>query len=78
MSDDQPVHDRDVTITYSTQQTIAKLERLVAALRDNQPFEIQVDNQRLTIPAGSHISIEHEQEGPLHELEFQLRWRDDE
>jgi amphi-Trp domain-containing protein len=77
MSDDEPVRGRDVTKAYSTQQTIAKLERLVAALRGNLPFEIQVDNQRLTIPAGSHISIEHEQEGPLHELEFQLRWRDD-
>ncbi|MEE4199453.1 amphi-Trp domain-containing protein [Erythrobacter sp.] len=74
MSDMQ---DRDVTKTYSTNQNIAKLERLIEALRDGQDFEIQVDNERLTVPAGSEFSIEHEREGPMHELEFQFRWRED-
>ncbi|MEM7689397.1 MAG: amphi-Trp domain-containing protein [Pseudomonadota bacterium] len=69
---------RDVTKTYSTDQNIAKLERLVEALREGKAFEIQVDNQRLYIPAGTEFSIEHEQEGPMHELEFQFRWRSDE
>ena len=68
---------RDVTKTYTTDQNIQKLERLVEALRENKAFEIQVDNQRLNIPAGTEFSIEHEQEGPLHELEFQFRWRED-
>ncbi len=68
---------RDVTKTYTTDQNIQKLERLVEALRENKAFEIQVDNQRLYIPAGTEFSIEHEQEGPLHELEFQFRWRED-
>lgn len=70
--------NRDVTKTYSTDQNIAKLERLVEALKANTAFEIQVDNQRLYVPAGTEFSIEHEQEGPMHELEFQLRWRTDE
>lgn len=69
---------RDVIKTYSTDQNIAKLERLVEALREGRAFEIQVDNQRLYIPAGTEFSIEHEQEGPMHELEFQFRWRTDE
>jgi len=77
MSDNQSVRGRDVTKTYSTDQNIQKLERLVDALRKNTAFEIQVDNQRLYIPAGTEFSIEHEQEGPIHELEFQFRWRDD-
>jgi len=77
MSDNQSVRGRDVTKTYSTDQNIQKLERLVDALRENTAFEIQVDNQRLYIPAGTEFSIEHEQEGPIHELEFQFRWRDD-
>ncbi|MEO0419685.1 MAG: amphi-Trp domain-containing protein [Pseudomonadota bacterium] len=70
--------NREVTKTYSTDQNIAKLERLIEALREGKPYEIQVDNQRLYIPAGTQFSIEHEQEGPMHELEFQFRWRDDE
>ena len=69
---------RDVTKTYSTNENIAKLERLVEALRENKAFEIQVAGERLYIPAGTVFSIEHEQAGPLHELEFQFRWRTDE
>ncbi|MEM7665688.1 MAG: amphi-Trp domain-containing protein [Pseudomonadota bacterium] len=68
---------RDVTKTYTTEQNIQKLERLVEALRENKAFEIQIDNERLYIPAGTEFSIEHEQEGSMHELEFQFRWRDD-
>ena len=70
--------NRDVTKTYSNDQNIAKRERLVEALKENKAFEIQVDNQRLYVPAGPEFSIEHEQEGPMHELEFQFRWRTDE
>ncbi|MDJ0977030.1 MAG: amphi-Trp domain-containing protein [Erythrobacter sp.] len=69
---------RDVTKTYSRDQNIAKLERLVEALRENKAFEIQVAGERLCVPAGTEFSIEHEQEGPMHELEFQFRWRTDE
>ncbi|MGB3469793.1 MAG: amphi-Trp domain-containing protein [Erythrobacter sp.] len=69
---------REVTKTYSTNQNIQKLERLVEALRENKAFEIQVAGERLYIPAGTEFSIEHEQEGPVHELEFQFRWRTEE
>lgn len=68
---------REVTKTYSTDQNIAKLERLVEALREGKAFEIQVAGERLYVPAGTEFSIEHEQEGPMHELEFQFRWRTD-
>lgn len=75
--EEQTEPGRDVTKTYSNEQNIQKLERLVQSLRDGTAFEIQVDNQRLYVPAGTHFSIEHEQEGPMHELEFQFRWRTD-
>lgn len=68
---------RDVTKTYSTRQNIQKLERLIEALREGKDFTIQVDSERILVPAGSEFSIEHEQEGPMHELEFQFRWRTD-
>lgn len=69
---------RDVTKTYSRDQNIQKLERLIEALRENKAFEIQVAGERLSIPAGTDLSVEHEHEGPVHELEFQFRWRTDE
>lgn len=68
--------ERDVAKTYTKKQNIQKLERLVEALRENKAFEIQVAGERLYIPAGTEFSIEHEREGPLHELEFQFRWRE--
>lgn len=67
--------DRDVTKTYSTNQNIAKLERLIESLRDGQSFEIQVDNKRIRVPPDAEFSIEHEREGDAEELEFQFRWK---
>ncbi len=66
--------DRDVTKAYSTNQNILKLERLIAALREDKSYEIQVDNERIRVPADAEFSIEHEREGDTHELEFQFRW----
>jgi amphi-Trp domain-containing protein len=66
--------DRDITKSYANDQNIAKLERLIACLKQGKAFEIQVDNERIYVPASAHFSIEHEREGPLEELEFQFRW----
>lgn len=65
---------RDVEKVYSTGQFVDKLRRLADALETGQPFVIQVANQRLKVPADAQISVEHEQEGGDHELEFQLTW----
>ncbi|MGB3753623.1 MAG: amphi-Trp domain-containing protein [Parerythrobacter sp.] len=66
--------DRDIEKSYSTNQNIQKLERLIAALRDGKSFEIQVDNEKIKVPADAVFSIEHEREGNEEELEFQFRW----
>ncbi len=68
--------DRDVTKEYTTEQNIQKLERLIESLREGKAFEIQVDNERITVPAGAEFTVEHEREGSSHELEFQFRWND--
>ena len=68
--------NRDVTKEYTTEQNIQKLERLIESLRENKPFEIQVDNERIKVPAGAEFTVEHEREGSVHELEFQFRWDD--
>jgi amphi-Trp domain-containing protein len=67
--------DRDVTKAYSANQNIAKLERVIESLRDGKGFEIQVDNERIRVPADAEFSIEHEREGDAEELEFQFRWK---
>jgi len=45
------------------------------ALESGRAFRIQVAGKRLSIPPDASLSVEHEQEGAVEELEFQLRWR---
>ncbi len=59
---------------YPRKQFIAKLRRLADALETNEPFSIQVKNERLHIPANAVANIEHERNGTAEELEFQLKW----
>lgn len=65
---------RDIEKTYPRRQFIEKLRRLADALETENSFNIQVEGERLRIPAGAVFNIEHERSGGRHELEFQLRW----
>ena len=66
--------DRDLERTYSRAQFVAKLRRFADALEAGEPFSIQVANERLRIPADAVFNVEHEREGGIQELEFQVRW----
>jgi amphi-Trp domain-containing protein len=66
--------DRDLERTYSRAQFVAKLRRFADALEAGEPFTIQVANERLRIPADAAFNVEHEREGGVQELEFQVRW----
>jgi len=66
--------DRDLERTYSRAQFVEKLRRFADALEAGEPFNIQVANERLRIPADAAFNIEHERTGGLQELEFQVRW----
>jgi len=68
---------RDIEKTYSRRDFVAKLRRLADALENEGAFNIQVAGERLRIPASAAFNVEHERSGGEHELEFQLRWRDD-
>ncbi len=68
---------RDIEKTASRREFVAKLRRLADALEGESSFTIQVAGERLRVPRGASISIEHERSGGEHELEFQLRWRED-
>lgn len=68
---------RDIEKTCSTREFVAKLRRLADALEEGRAFKIQVAGERLTVPAGATISIEHERDDRTEEIEFQVRWRRD-
>ena len=67
--------NRDIEKSYSLNQNISKLERLIEALKHGKSFEIQVDNEKIKVPADAVFSIEHERDGDEEELEFQFKWR---
>ncbi len=66
--------ERDIEKTYPRKEFVAKLRRLADAIEAGEAFSIQVAGERLRIPASAHFNIEHEREGNVDEVEFQLRW----
>ena len=68
--------NRDIEKEYPRKQFIAKLRRLADALEINKSFSIQVKNERLHIPINAIVNIEHERSGKEQELEFQLKWKE--
>jgi len=70
----KPKRDRDIEKAYKTSQIVRKLKRLVTCLETGKPHQIQIANERITIPANANFSIEHEREGNEEELEFQFKW----
>ncbi len=69
---------RDLEKTYPRREFVAKLRRLADAIESKEAFTIQVAGERLRIPASAAFNIEHERSSGEHELEFQLKWEDEE
>ncbi|QRK04324.1 amphi-Trp domain-containing protein [Archangium violaceum] len=67
--------ERDIEKRYPRKEFVAKLRRLADAIEAGEAFSIQVAGERLRIPADALFNIEHEREGGVDELEFQLRWK---
>lgn len=66
---------RDVEVTYSTKEYVAKLRRFADALEKGEKFEIQIDGERIYVPVRAEFSIEHECGDGEEEIEFQVKWK---
>ena len=60
---------------YSNKQTAEKLRRLAESLEQEKAFEIQVDGQRIYVPADAKIDFEYERDEDSHELEIEIKWK---
>lgn len=67
--------ERDVAKSYPLSQFAEKLRRLADAVEGGQRFRIQVAGERVSIPPDAMISVEHEREGDVEEVEFQITWK---
>lgn len=70
--------DRDIEKVYAKEDFVAELRRLADAIEAGEAFEIDIDDEQVSIPEGVTFSIEHEREDGREELEFQLSWEIDE
>ena len=67
--------ERDLEKHYPKAKFIEKLRRLADALESGKRFRIQVAGERISVPPDALFNIEHEREGKLEEVEFQLKWK---
>jgi len=67
--------NRDIEKNYPTTQFVEKLRRLADCLEAGDSFDIQIEGERLYVPKDAIFSIEHEREGDIQEIEFQIKWK---
>ena len=67
--------ERDLEKHYPKAKFVEKLRRLADALESGERFRIQVAGERISVPPDALFNIEHEREGKLEEVEFQLKWK---
>ena len=65
----------DTQKSYATAQTVAKLRRLADALEQNKPFEIQIDNNLISVPPTAEIEFEYEKTKDGEEIEIEISWK---
>ena len=66
---------RDVEKRYTRQAFVARLRRLADALERGERFSIRVAGERVVVPRDATVGVEHEREGGVEELEFQITWK---
>ncbi|HMS43221.1 MAG TPA: amphi-Trp domain-containing protein, partial [Pyrinomonadaceae bacterium] len=65
----------DTEKTYSVSQSIAKLRRLADALEQGKSFEIQIDNNKISVPPDARIEFEYEKTKDSEEIEIEISWK---
>lgn len=65
---------RDIEKTYTTQQMVAKLRRLADCLEQGKRFQIQIQGEKIRVPADAIFNVEHERGKKSEEVEFQFKW----
>lgn len=75
MTSSRKARTRDVEKIYPKKDFIARLRRLADALECGQRIAIQVAGERVFVPRNVTFGVEHEREGGVEELEFQVSWK---
>jgi len=66
---------RDIEKIYQKAAFIKRLRRFADALENDKSFVIQITGERVRVPKDAFINIEHDRDGDIEEVEFQIKWR---
>lgn len=66
---------RDIEKSYPLGQFVAKLRRFADALETGEAFTIQIAGERVRVPKGAVVNVEHERGEGAEEIEFQIKWK---
>jgi len=66
--------ERDIEKNVPVAQFVDTLRRLADSLENGEPFRVQVQNKRFTVPADAEIVIEHEIDDGREEFALELQW----
>lgn len=69
--------ERDIEKSYSKEDFVSKLRRLADSIEKNENFRISVAGEAIYVPDRAEFTIEHERGDGAHELEFQVKWKDE-
>ena len=69
--------ERDIEKSYSKEDFVSKLRRLADCIETNENFRISVAGEAIYVPDRAEFTIEHEYGDGAHELEFQVKWKDE-
>ena len=67
--------EQEIEKACSRKAFVAKLRRLATALERGERFATQVAGRRIVVPSEAVVGVEHEREGGIEEIEFQIRWQ---
>lgn len=68
--------NRDVEKIADRTYFASLLRRAADAVEAGEPFRIQVDGRRFTVPADATLAVAHEVGDGQHELELEFSWQD--
>ena len=69
--------ERDIEKEYSNEEFVEKLRRLADSIESGENFRISIAGQAIYVPDRAKFTIEHEVGDGEHEVEFQIKWKDE-
>lgn len=71
------MESRDIEREYPKDEFVEKLRRLADCIEKGENFRISISGEPIYVPDRARFTIEHERGDGMHEIEFQIKWKDD-